>query len=281
VQVSFGASAEDCEVDSQPQAIDRVGYRFVLRGTDEDGTERETEPKDWCRRFTYTWLDAHLNLTRAVNDISREHGGLFLPHKSHRFGYDIDMFHPQPVLAAGTSGTANYLALAAMARQATIGDPESIALLHNWYVLTRQWLDQALADPDISKLGYLYGLGDSWLRHGWALELLSTGAYVGPVPEIRTIDLGIGLWANRGNRKLFSMTCTTITYTSGSDRRRENGQPAYRVARGGERRLRRQGQTDAVVLGHFSRTVTRALHCGISGHADLGRGSVRSRGRVR
>ena len=233
-QVTFSAGTTTSNVDSTPPSFDGIGYRVTLRGLDEDGDPVDTEPKDatglvalwrmpdglprysvrtlggddWSRRFTYGWLDGHRQLLTAINDISKEHGGVFAPHDSHRYGYDMDLFHPLPVLAAGSSGTQNYLAIAALARSALQGNAQAIAQLGGWVAYTRQWLDAMLADGDVIKVGYMKGAQDVFsgataLRGGWAQELLFTGAYAGPLPQGGVIQLGLGPWSNASNPKLF------------------------------------------------------------------------------
>jgi hypothetical protein len=232
-QVTFSPGTTTSTVDSIPPPFDDIGYRVTLRGLDEDGNPVDTEPKDatglvalwrmpdglprystrelggddWSRQFTYAWLDGHRQIVTAINDISKEHGGVFDPHDSHRFGYDMDLFHPLPVLATG-SGTQNYLRVVALARLAIQGNPQAIAQLGGWVAYTRQWLDTMLDDPDVIKIGYMKGAQDMFssathLRGGWAQELLFTGAYAGPLPAGGSIQLGLGLWPNASDPKLF------------------------------------------------------------------------------
>jgi hypothetical protein len=232
-QVTFSPGTTSSEVESPPPPYDRIGYRVVLTGLNEDGEEITTDPKDatnlialwrmpeglarysvrslggddWCRKFTYSWLEDNRLLVTAINDISKEHGGRFRPHDSHRYGFDIDMFHPLPVLPSG-SGTQNYEALAKVARRALQGDQQAVTFLHGWMAYTRQWLDALLDDNDVIKLGYMNGAQDLFsattaLRGGWARELLATGTYFGPLPTGGTIDLALGPWTNANNTKLF------------------------------------------------------------------------------
>ncbi|GLH98859.1 hypothetical protein [Phytohabitans aurantiacus] len=231
VFVTFDPGAPACEVESTPPPSDTVGYRVVLRGTDENGAAKETDPKDhtglvalwrmpdnmprysrrelggddWSRRFTYEWLDAHRLTITAVNDISGEHGGYFNPHTSHRQGYDMDVFHPLPLLPPGSSGGQNYFALAALSRRTLAGDQVALGQLKGWVAYTRQWLDAMIADPDVLKMWYLHGFGDTFsgvteLRAGWGEELLTSGGYAGPGGH--TIDLGLGWWPNRTSTKI-------------------------------------------------------------------------------
>ena len=232
-QVTFSPGTTTSSVDSTPPPFDGIGYRVTLQGTDGDGNSVDTEPKDatglvalwrmpdglprysvrtlggddWSRQFTYTWLDARRQILTAINDISKEHGGVFAPHDSHRYGYDMDLFHPLPVLTAG-SGTQNYLAVTALARSALQGNQQAIAQLEGWVAYTRQWLDTILADSDVIKVGYMKGAQDLFssataLRGGWAQELLFTGSYSGPLPAGGSIQLGLGPWSNASNAKLF------------------------------------------------------------------------------
>jgi hypothetical protein len=232
-QATFSASTSADSVESTPPPWDRFGYRVTLTGTNADGDTIETDPKDatglmalwrmpdgvprdsvrstggddWSRKFTYEWIDSHRADITPINDISREHGGIFAPHDSHRFGYDMDMFHPAPLLAAG-SGTQNYLELDRLARLAINGDQTAIARITAWVSGTRQWLDKMIADPDVIVIGYAKGAQDQFsiaqpLRGGWAQELLFTGAYHGPPPVNPIIETGLGQWANSNSRKLF------------------------------------------------------------------------------
>lgn len=222
-------------VNGNPPPTHSLSYHFQVEGTDAAGTtvdaektvtgrralwrmgnvlasrygSRDSGHDDWGSHGTYQWLQQHIDLIKAVDDISGEHGRN-IGHTTHQYGTDIDMYHFHR-FAGATSGTDNYnrlrnTALTAfgtlLANGTSNPNPPQAAVdarnnLTAFVTATRTGLANLAALPSVSRLYYAIGTVDGTsLPNGWARSLIENGRVSRTVNGVvQTVDLGLGNWS--------------------------------------------------------------------------------------
>jgi hypothetical protein len=144
---------------------------------------------DWAKNETVNWMDGNAGLLNKFNDISGEHGRN-VGHKTHNSGTAIDIFQFDP--ADGSSGAANYAALASIANAAAGGDVASQAQIATWVQENRAGLDALFNTGSVTKVYIGRGTQIQNLAISWEKIAMETGQLA--VASGTMIDLGVGPW---------------------------------------------------------------------------------------